>query len=73
VNESGESFYAMHLSSSNVQPGQQISVGDIIGQVGNTGGTYSTTGGDGSHFHIGYKNSSGTWQDPAVYLGNDCN
>ncbi|MEK6531586.1 MAG: M23 family metallopeptidase [Deltaproteobacteria bacterium] len=41
-----------HLSGTNVSGGQEVKKEETIGYVSNTGKTYSTTGGDGSHLHF---------------------
>jgi len=41
-----------HQSSASVQVGQQVSAGQSIGRVGNTGFVIASRGGDGSHLHF---------------------
>ncbi len=41
-----------HLSRAGVSGGQKVKKGDTVGYVGNTGETYSTSGGDGIHLHF---------------------
>lgn len=50
-NVTGYTLYA-HMDSRTVGVGDSVKMGDKIGEVGNTGRSYSTTGGDGSHLHI---------------------
>ncbi|WP_212753809.1 M23 family metallopeptidase [Nakamurella aerolata] len=57
-----ETLYA-HLSAQNVREGQQVNVGDMIGRVGNTGGS------QGSHLH--YEQKVGGSTVPAVFYGNE--
>ena len=41
-----------HLDSTNVQVGQQIKAGDLLGAMGNTGFVIAGEGGDGSHVDV---------------------
>ncbi len=50
-----------HQSAFNVSPGQQVSQGDVIGLVGNTGNSF------GAHLHFEVR-VSGVAQDPLGYL-----
>jgi murein DD-endopeptidase MepM/ murein hydrolase activator NlpD len=43
----------------NVRPGQQISKGSVVGAQGNSGNTYSNSGGDGTHLDVTIYDSSG--------------
>lgn len=52
-NDEGQTLRYLHLSDKpNLKVGQRVLPGDIIGNMGNTGEVYSTTGGDGTHLHI---------------------
>lgn len=61
----GQGFVTMycHLSELNVEDGQSVSIGDVIGKVGATGRV------TGAHLHFGtYLN--GTAVNPALFIGN---
>ena len=53
--DSGESVIMGHLSEVKAHIGDRVSEGDIVALSGNTG--HST----GSHLHLGYKGSDGTF------------
>lgn len=70
-NDEGQTLRYLHLSDKpNLKVGQRVLPGDIIGNMGNTGEVYSTTGGDGTHLHIDIdRNKSGKKQkDPLEAL-----
>lgn len=51
----------MHLNSYIVKAGEYVTIGQLIGYVGNTGGS------TGPHLHFGIK-KNGAWVNPANYL-----
>ena len=51
----------MHMDSYIVKKGDYVGIGQLIGYVGNTGGS------TGAHLHFGIK-KNGTWVNPAHYL-----
>lgn len=57
-----------HLNKAFVKVGQQVTPQDTIGEFGNTGSTYSRTGGTGSHLDYRIKNAYGKYVDPSIYL-----
>ena len=57
-----------HLNNAYVKVGQQVKPGAIIGAMGNTGSTYSTSGGTGSHLDLRIKDARGNYIDPNKYL-----
>jgi len=57
-----------HLYQAYVKPGQTVSKGQIIGSMGNTGNTYSLTGGDGTHLHYEIVDAFGKFTDPLKYF-----
>lgn len=76
IQDSGATFYLYaHMSSVSVTKGQYVKAGDIIGIVGNTGLTISSTG-DGTHLHFEINqnavNRTGTRRDPRPELIGPC-
>lgn len=67
----GNKFRYSHLSSKYVpiKVGQQINAGDILGGMGNSGQTYSNSGGTGTHLDLRIKNLYDQYVDPMKYLG----
>jgi murein DD-endopeptidase MepM/ murein hydrolase activator NlpD len=57
-----------HLHNAYVKVGQQINPGAVIGSMGNSGSTYSTSGGTGSHLDLRIKDAQGNYLDPNKYL-----
>ncbi|MCA1025695.1 M23 family metallopeptidase [Cytobacillus kochii] len=60
----GETAIYGHMNDFNVDKGQHVYPGDLIGHSGNTG--YST----GSHLHFGLKDESGQIIDPSKYIAD---
>ncbi len=58
------SWYA-HMASVAVSPGQEVSQGQVLGYVGNTGNVYGVTG---IHLHLSIK-CNGYWVNPYGYVG----
>jgi len=54
-----------HLSKFNVQEGQHVNPGDIVGLSGNSGHS------SGPHLHLGLKDSNNNFIDPAGYVHNN--
>lgn len=52
TDEEGRMWRYSHLDKIGVQPGQEITMGDTVGTMGNTGQVYSVTGGDGTHLDL---------------------
>ena len=59
-----------HLSQSFVRVGDPITQGEDIAAMGNTGNTYSTSGGTGSHLDYRIKDAAGRYLNPYSYLSN---
>lgn len=57
-----------HLSNSMVKVGDTVQPGQIIGTMGNTGQTYSLSGGTGSHLDYRILNAFGKYVDPTIYV-----
>lgn len=59
-----------HLDVANVKVGTKISKGQAIGTMGNTGSTYSTKGGDGTHLDYRIHGQDGKYVNPYEYLSS---
>ncbi len=58
-----------HLNNSYVQVGQQVGRGSVIGEMGNTGQTYSVSGrGTGSHLDYRVKDLFGKYINPQRFV-----
>lgn len=57
-----------HLSQSFVRVGQKVGQGNPIAAMGNTGSTYSESGGTGSHLDYRISDAYGKYQNPYQYL-----
>lgn len=57
-----------HLLDSYVKVGQPINKGAVIGSLGNTGQTYSVTGGDGSHLDYRVKDIYNKYINPYKFI-----
>lgn len=69
----GKELWLSHLDGANVKPGQIVKAGQVIAKGGNSGKTYSTSGGDGSHLDITMPNGKGgyfTAREVKAYLDN---
>jgi len=64
VIDHGDDYYTLyaHQSSTSVSAGQQVSAGQTIGAVGNTGNSF------GAHLHFEVRKSDGTHYDPQNYI-----
>jgi murein DD-endopeptidase MepM/ murein hydrolase activator NlpD len=60
--EDGTELWYCHLSSMNVVAGQEVSTGDVIGQVGSTGNS------TGPHLHLEVLPGGGSAVDPLAWL-----
>jgi murein DD-endopeptidase MepM/ murein hydrolase activator NlpD len=54
-----------HLANVGVRPGQQVSDGQHIGTMGDSGAAYSPTGGDASNLDYRIMNAYGQYVDPS--------
>jgi murein DD-endopeptidase MepM/ murein hydrolase activator NlpD len=64
----GNQFRYSHLAGENVKIGQTVNKGSVIGTMGNTGQTYSLSGGTGSHLDLRIKNLYGKYVNPNRYI-----
>lgn len=53
-----------HMNKILVEEGEGVSIGKILGEIGNTGHVVSGPGGDGSHLHLAVKDSNGEFINP---------
>lgn len=60
----GNKWRYSHLNNEYVKVGQKVAPGSILGQMGNTGSTYSTSGGTGSHLDLRIKDAYGKYINP---------
>jgi murein DD-endopeptidase MepM/ murein hydrolase activator NlpD len=59
------------LQGINVQKGQQVSKGQDVATMGNSGATYSPSGkGDGTHLDYRIVTAFGKYKNPMKYLQN---
>jgi murein DD-endopeptidase MepM/ murein hydrolase activator NlpD len=71
VENNGYQTWFAHLSQVNVSVGQIVSVGDVVGLVGNTGNS------TGNHLHYGIKqfkdesDTTGVWLNPELFFSAD--
>ena len=59
-----------HLHRSYVKVGDVINPKDVLGEMGNTGSTYSNTGGTGSHLDYRIMDAYGRYVNPSKYFSN---
>lgn len=57
-----------HLQNAYVKVGQGIAAGNVIGGMGNTGSTYSNSGGTGSHLDYRVRDLYGRYVDPNRFI-----
>lgn len=60
-----------HLRRAFVQPGQKVNKSQIIAQMGDTGNSYSNTGGDASHLDYSVVDNSNRLVNPISYLNQN--
>lgn len=66
----GNKFRYSHLNRAYVKIGQKIGKGQQLGEMGNTGSTYSNSGGTGSHLDFRVTDVKGNPINPSSFLGN---
>lgn len=57
-----------HLTNSYVRVGQKVGAGNVLGSMGNTGSTYSTSGGTGSHLDYRIRDLYGRYVNPNRFI-----
>lgn len=68
IDQYGYTHRYSHLNAPNVRPGQTVQRGTPLGTMGNTGQTYSVTGGTGSHLDYRILDAYRKYVDPYQYL-----
>jgi murein DD-endopeptidase MepM/ murein hydrolase activator NlpD len=68
-NQGNEHRYS-HLNQAEVKPGDVVQPGQEIGKMGNSGASYSNSGGTGSHLDYRIKNAYGKYVNPYTYIKN---
>lgn len=66
----GNSHRYSHLLNAYVMVGQPVKKGQIFASMGNSGSTYSQSGGTGSHLDYRIKNIFNQYVDPSPYIKN---
>lgn len=64
----GNKWRYSHLSGEYVKIGQKIAPGTTLGLMGNSGSTYSTSGGTGSHLDLRIKNMYNQYINPSSLI-----
>lgn len=67
TDKDGNKHRYSHLERSMVKIGDAVKPGQVIGTMGNTGQTYSLSGGTGSHLDYRILNAFGKYVDPTIY------
>ena len=66
----GNHHYYSHLGDTFVKAGQHVERGQTIAPMGNSGSTYSNSGGDGAHLDYRIQNAAGKYLNPMYFIGN---
>lgn len=64
----GNKWRYSHLKDEYVKMGQVIPQGSVLGTMGNTGSTYSNSGGDGTHLDLRVMNAYNKYINPTPYI-----
>ena len=71
TDKSGNQHQFNHLNNGYVRLGQQVAKRQTLGQMGNTGATYSQSGkGDGTHLDYRIVSAYGKYKNPTGYIKN---
>jgi len=70
TDEKGNKHRYSHLNQSFVKMGQPVTRGTVLGGMGNSGQTYSNSGGTGSHLDYRIKDLYGKYLNPVSYIKN---
>lgn len=66
--KNGNKFRYSHLNEAWVKVGDVVNRGTVLGGEGNTGSTYSTTGGSGVHLDLRIKDAYNRYVNPITYI-----
>jgi murein DD-endopeptidase MepM/ murein hydrolase activator NlpD len=69
TDEQGNRHRYSHLYQQYVKVGDTITPGSVLGSIGNSGSTYSESGGTGSHLDYRIQSAYNKYINPARYLG----
>jgi|3_EtaG_2_1085321.scaffolds.fasta_scaffold33938_2 murein DD-endopeptidase MepM/ murein hydrolase activator NlpD len=64
----GDTHQYGHLRNSIVKAGQRVRRGEQIAAMGQSGNSYSPSGGDPSHLDIRIVSAYGKWKNPMTYV-----
>lgn len=59
-----------HLQKALVKPGQKVKKGEEVAKMGDSGNSYSPSGGDASHLDVRIASAYGRWKNPMTYMRN---
>ena len=71
LKDSGGNMHSYgHLQQALVKPGMKVKRGQQIAKMGDSGNSYSPSGGDSSHLDIRITDAYGRYKNPLKYLHN---
>ncbi len=70
TDKNGDKHRYSHLHKSFVVPGQKVSKGQPLAQMGDSGSSYSPSGGDSSHLDYRVVSAYGQMKNPLTYIKN---
>ena len=66
----GQKHRYSHLNKAFVRVGQEVKRGSVLGGMGNTGQSYSTSGGTGSHLDYRIRDMYNKYVNPMTFINN---
>jgi len=70
TDKNGDKHRYSHLHKSYVSPGQRVGKGQPIAQMGDSGSSYSPSGGDSSHLDYRVVDQYNRYKNPLTYVRN---
>jgi murein DD-endopeptidase MepM/ murein hydrolase activator NlpD len=70
TDKNGNRWKYSHLSKNYYPVGSSVNKGQYVGEMGNTGSTYSTSGGSGSHLDIRVRDAWNRYVNPSELIGS---